>query len=276
MTYSEIGCSQSFKNYYSYSLGNLDYVDEDYMDDLGFDIFDLDFPFDLGDLAEDDYLVYLNEDNCGVLDVGYEVAEGISEVYYSIAYFSEEDDVYICLGSDDIDLDYDWDNGIFTEHFDNTWGAIDGHLIYMEPIGYSENYYEFTSPILLNGEECQLHLAYNFNNDKFKILGVSEGMNDYGMAAKDLRKLVKGDEITTLFYASSMSVLDWIELEPFDTFKVGDNPTFDYISLGDGEYIFIFLRLMLLLRAKSGVLLMGMDCSILRMRRIRSRTSVFR
>ena len=239
--YSKVGCSKNFINYYSYSLGNYDYIDEDSMDELGLDIFDFDYPMDLEDVDPEDFYVYLNEDNCAVLDVGYDYAELVADVYYNISYFDEEDDIFIVLGSDDIDLDVDWDNGIFTENFDNSWGSIDGHLIYMEPIGYGDNYYEFVSPILLNGDEYSLHLAFDFNTEEYKILGATQSISEYGMASKNLRKLEKGDEITTLFYASSLSsTFDPVNLEAFETFTVGKNPVFEYIPLGDGEFMLSF------------------------------------
>ena len=239
--YKQVGCSENFINYYSYSLGELDYIDEDYLDDNDLDIFDFDFPLDLNEVDPYDYDVYLNEDDYAVLEVGYELAEAIADIYYNICYFDVENDLFVALGADDVGLIIDYENGIFTENFDHTWGAIDGHYIYMEPIGYGEDFYMFSSPIMLNDELYSLHLVYDFGEEEYKILGASQGISDNGMAQKNLRKLQSGDEITILFYASSLSSYDdEVELTSFETFTVYDNPVFEYIPLGDGQYVLSF------------------------------------
>ena len=35
------------------------------------------------------------------------------------------------LGTDN-DMTADWDNGVFYDNFRGVWGAIDGHIVYME------------------------------------------------------------------------------------------------------------------------------------------------
>ena len=241
MGYREVGCSESFINYYNYSLGNLDYIEDDYLEDFGFDIFDFLFPTDLSEIDPSEFDVYLNEDNCAVLDVGLELADMVADVYYNVSYFDVEDGTFILLGSDDVDLDADFDNGVFVENFDNSWGAIDGHYIYTEVIGYGDNYYKFVSPILVNGREAYLHIIFDFNSEEYKILGYTQGINDYGMADKNMRKLEVGDEISTLFYTSSLySNSDDIELEVFETFTYQKDSEFDYIALGDGDFMLSF------------------------------------
>lgn len=62
----------------------------------------------------------------------------------------------------------DWENGVFTDNFRGVWGAIDGYLVYMDIIYEGEDYNLYSVPILLNGEEYQLHVVYDYNEEDFQ------------------------------------------------------------------------------------------------------------
>lgn len=143
------------------------------------------------------------------------------------------------LGRDN-NLEADWDNGVFSDNFDGYWGAIDGHFVYMELVDEKEDYNLYTVPILLNGEEYNLQVAYNFTDEAYKILGARGGVEDSGMSDKELIKLKAGDEITTLLYGASYSGDDDYVLTESETFTVTDDTKFEDQYMGDGEFLMMF------------------------------------
>lgn len=58
----------------------------------------------------------------------------------------------------------DWENGIFYDNFRGVWGALDGHF-YMEFSFEGEDYNLYSVPVLLNGEEYNLQVVYDFTQD---------------------------------------------------------------------------------------------------------------
>ena len=77
------------------------------------------------------------------------------------------------LGTDN-DIIADWDNGIFYDNFRGVWGAIDGHLVYMELSYEGKDYNLYSVPILLNEEEYNLQVAYDFTDEEWYIIGASQ------------------------------------------------------------------------------------------------------
>ena len=145
----------------------------------------------------------------------------------------------LLLGRDN-DIDMDWENGVFRDNFQDTWGAIDGNLAYMEIIYDGEDYNTYIVPILLNGEEYHLRVVYDYGDARYYILGARKGLSDHGMADKNLRQLQPGDKITTIHYAATFSGDDAFEPYQMDTFVVTENTSFEEIPLGDGEFALMF------------------------------------
>ena len=53
-------------------------------------------------------------------------------------------------------------------------------------------------PVLLNGDSYNLQVVYDFNTEEWSILGARQGIDDSGMADKELRLLEEGDELTKM------------------------------------------------------------------------------
>ena len=135
----------------------------------------------------------------------------------------------------------DWKIGVFKDNFWGQWGAIDGNFVYMELTYESEEYDLYDVPILLNGEECSLRVAYVWETEAFEILGARKGLDDNGMPGKELIQLEPGDEITTLHYYMDISGDDdEIYQVEVDTFTVTENTAIAYEELWDGEFTFFF------------------------------------
>ena len=110
----------------------------------------------------------------------------------------------------------------------------------MEIIYEGDDYNTYSVPILLNGEEYNLRVVYDFNEEKFNILGARQGLDDTGMADKNLVQLKAGDEITTIHYAATIYGED--DFEPFEaeTFTVTRDTSFYEAELGGGMFMMQF------------------------------------
>ncbi len=236
--FTRVGASEPFKYYYGYGIsGNLTAEGQQFIEEMGYE--DLPELQTLASSGLEEYPIDLNEEGCAVLDIGADTANILQAVYFQLMYVNEEEDLMMLLGRDN-NLVADWDNGVFTDNFYGYWGAIDGHLVYMELVDEQDEYNIYAVPILLNGEEYNLRVAYNYADESYKILGARKGIDDVGMADKELRKLEEGDEITTIMYASSYSGDDdFVEVEN-ETFTVSKDTKFEDQEMGDGEFVMMF------------------------------------
>ena len=146
----------------------------------------------------------------------------------------------LLLGTDN-DMNADWENGVFSDNFRGVWGSIDGCLVYMELSYAGEDYNLYSVPVLLNDEECNLQVAYDFNEEEWIILGARQGIDDTGMADKELRQLETGDELTILWYMDNLSSdEDNLEAYAVETITVTENTAFGECELPDGDYVMMF------------------------------------
>lgn len=167
----------------------------------------------------DGMVLDVNGDGVSYLTLGPEADDILAGIGFSLYYVDEENDVMLLLGTDN-DMEADWDNGIFYDNFRGVWGSIDGNLAYMELSYESEDYNLYAVPVLLNGEAYNLQVVYDFNTEEWSILGARQGIDDNGMADKELRLLEEGDELTTIWYMATASGDDEFEAYTVDTFTV--------------------------------------------------------
>ena len=145
----------------------------------------------------------VTDDGTAVMTLGKEAQNILAGICFQLFYVDEENDAMMLLGSDN-DMTADWDNGVFQDNFRGVWGALDGRLVYMELNYAGEDYNLYSVPVLLNEEEYNLQIAYDFSSEKWSILGAWQGINENGMADKELRALSEGDKITTLWQLASL------------------------------------------------------------------------
>ena len=83
--------------------------------------------------------------------------------------------------------------------------------------------------------------GYSYTDEEYSILGARRGIDDNGMADKNLVQLEPGDEITTLHYAMTISG-DEEEPEqvPVDTITVTEDTVFTEEDLGDGNFVIFY------------------------------------
>lgn len=236
--YINMGTGIAFKHLYAYELtGELAEGGEEYLASL--DIQELPEIITLADMGWDGAPLDVNEEGTSFLTLGAEANDILAGIGFSLFYVDEENDQMMLLGTDN-DLIADWDNGVFYDNFRGVWGAIDGHLVYMELSFEGEDYNLYSVPILLNGEEYNLQVAYDFTAEEWTIIGASQGLDESGMASKELRLLAEGDVITTIWQLASYSGDDDFEMYAAEELTVTADTAFGEAPLYDGSYSMVF------------------------------------
>lgn len=226
--YTRVGTGQAFKSLYTYELTGQ--LDESEVQNLS-GIQELQDVVTLKDMNWDDAPLDLNDDGNAVLTLGPQANDVLTSIGFSLMYVDEENDQMLYLGTDN-DMTADWDNGVFYDNFRGVWGAIDGHIVYMELSYEGDDYNLYSVPILLNDEEYNLQVAYNFTDEAWSILGAAKGLDaDSGMASKELRLLEAGDKITTIWMAASYSGDDDFEMYTAEELTVTDSTSFGEAEL---------------------------------------------
>lgn len=236
--YAAVGAGIAFKHLFAYGLtGQLAEGGEEYLASL--DIQELPEIASLSGAGWDGAPLDVNEEGTAILTLGPEAADILAGIGFSLFYVDEESDQMMLLGTDN-DLTADWENGVFYDNFRGVWGAIDGCLVYMELSFEGDDYNLYSVPILLNGEAYNLQVAYDFSGEAWSILGATPGLDESGMASKELRLLEEGDVITTIWQLSTFSGDDDFEMYTAEELTVTADTAFGEASLPDGQYAMVF------------------------------------
>lgn len=232
--YAGLGASTAFKYFYAYELtGELDDSGMEYIADMDFDT--LPEVKNLTSVDWDDMPLDVDDEGTSFMTLGPEANDILAGIGFMLYCVNEENDLILLLGTDN-DMNADWENGVFSDNFRGVWGGIDGNLVYMELSFEGDDYNLYSVPVLLNGEEYHLQVAYDFNTETWSILGARQGIDENGMADKEMRLLQEGDEITTLWYMASATGDDEFEPYTVETFTVTADTAFSEIELPDGSY----------------------------------------
>jgi len=237
--YINVGAGEAFKYYYAYGLtGELTEDGMKYISEMSID--SLPTLETLETQGWENHAMDVDDEGAATLTLGETAADVLSGIYIQLYYVDYEQDIMLLLGRDN-DLIADWDTGVFKDNFRGVWGAIDGNLVYMEISDEGDGYNIYSVPILLNGEEYNLSVVYDFAAAEYEILGAKMPIDESGMADKNLRYLVEGDVITTIHYAMSVSGDDdELTPVPLDEITVSSDTSFEEIPLGDGVFLQMF------------------------------------
>ncbi len=236
--YVNIGEGLAFKHLYAYGLtGELAEGGEEYLAEL--EVQELPDIATLADMDWDGAPLDVDEEGTAVLALGPEANTVLAGIGFSLFYVDEANDQMLLLGTDN-DLTADWENGVFYDNFRGVWGALDGHLVYMELSFEGEDYNLYSVPVLLNDEAYNLQVAYDFTVEEWAILGGSPGLDESGMAGKELRLLEEGDVITTIWKLASYSGDDDFEMYTAEELTVTADTAFGEAPLFDGSYSMVF------------------------------------
>lgn len=237
-SYAGLGAGEAFKYFYSYELtGELDDSGMEYIADLDFT--ELPEVQNLSTMGWDGISLDVDDNGTAYMTLGPDANDILAGIGFSLYYVDTENDLMMLLGTDN-DMNADWDNGVFSDNFRGVWGSIDGNLVYMELSFEGDDYNLYSVPVLLNGEEYNLQVVYDFTGEQWGIIGARQGIDDNGMADKELRLLQEGDEITTIWYMATATGDD--DFEPYEaaTFTVTADTAFAETQLFDGSYSMVF------------------------------------
>lgn len=236
--YVNMGAGVAFKHLYAFGLtGEMGEGGDEYLASL--DIQELPEIITLTDMDWDGAPLDVDENGTSFLTLGPDAADILAGIDFQLFYVDEANDQMMLLGTDN-DITADWDNGIFYDNFRGVWGSIDGHLVYMELSFEGDGYNLYSVPILLNGEQYNLQVAYDFAAEEWSILGASQGLDESGMASKELRLLEEGDVVTTIWKMASYSGDDDFEMYTADELTVTEDTSFGETLLFDGTYAMVF------------------------------------
>ncbi len=236
--YASLGAGEAFKYLFAYEFtGELGEGGEEYLASL--DIQELPEVESLPSMGWDDMPLDLDDEGTASLTLGPDAQEILAGIGFSLFYVNEDADSMLLLGTDN-DMTADWENGVFYDNFRGVWGAIDGHTVYMELSFEGDDYNLYSVPILLNGEEYNLQVVYDFSEEAWSVLGAVPGLDESGMAAKELRLLEEGDIITTIWQMASFSGDDDFEMYAAEELTVTADTSFGEAPLPDGSYSMVF------------------------------------
>ncbi|MCM1054791.1 MAG: clostripain-related cysteine peptidase [Bacteroides sp.] len=198
-----------------------------------------------------EYAVAPNIDSEGIYNftLTQDSLYNLDTVYCNImlSYWDDEDncEYMLDLGTDDY-VDMDWETGECRDLFDGLWFALpDGQPIcsFLVESVYNddETYNIYTAPIYLNGEYTNLRIKQSYGYDVVtSVLGVWDGIDENGSAARDVYQLKAGDVIEPCYYAYDAETLEYA----FDFYGweyVCDGELrIDYDCLYDGDYYYAF------------------------------------
>lgn len=139
------------------------------------------------------------------------------------------------------DILCDWDEGIFVDNFDGCWFSLpDGQLIAVYLMMECDGYDVYSSPVMLNGKETNLIIAYDYEETEVYFMSVWDGISETGAAARADKELEKGDTIVPLYYSYNIDTDEEDYYYGDEYIYDGESePGFNYLY--DGEYIYGFI-----------------------------------
>lgn len=237
--YATLGTGEAFKYFYAYGLtGELTEDGMKYISEMNYETIQ---PLEtLETQGWENHPLDVDSEGAATLTLGENAANILSGIYIQLYYVDIEQDLMLLLGSDN-DLIEDWETGVFKDNFRGVWGALGGNLVNMELSYEGEGYNLYAVPVLINGEEYNLIVVYDYETATYTIQGARRPVDESGMADKNLYYLIEGDVIKTIHYAMSISG-EGEELTPVEVDEIiWDNSlTFEEIELGDGIFMQMF------------------------------------
>ena len=237
--YTGIGCSEAFKYLYGYGIsGSISEAGMKYLHAAGDEKQKQPDASSLPDIsALENIKPMVTEDGWAELNVGSEMAEIIVSVQFILAQYDGEN--MINLGWSDTST-ADYESGLFTDWVDGYWPSIDGHPVHTEVICQEEGYTTYSVPVLLNGEQCNLRVVYDKEEEYYTVLGARKGLTDDGMADKNMIKLKAGDELTLMYQERLLQGNGNFHYRTGPVVIVTENTMFYETPLPPGDYGMMF------------------------------------
>ena len=238
--FTGISACQSFPYFYEYALtGKLQEDGIAYIKGLSEEpVEEPEKPKTLADMGWEGKSLVVNDEGSAVLTLGPEANDMLAGISFSLYLTDEKSGVVLWMGTDN-DIFADWEKGVFTDNFRGSWGAFGGQLVFMELSYEGENYNLYAVPVLINGEEYKLEVAYDFTAEAWSVLGARKPVDANGMADKNLYMLEDGDVIDIVWYMSPVGSTNF-EQYKVATITYGKDTVFEEVWLPDDTYTLVF------------------------------------
>ncbi len=239
LSFAEVSVNEAIAHYYEYTItGEVSEEGEAYLNEMGIE--SLPELENINTAGWQDAPLTLNDQGYITLDLGESAQDILSSITFELYAIDEEHDMVILLGMDD-DMVADWENGVFEDNFRGVWGSLDGSLCFMELYAYNERYNYYTVPVLLNGEDLNMQVAYDFELEEFFIEGLSAPADESGAAGRDLLQLQVGDVVTPKLMAASLQNGGAFTFIAGEEITVTANTRFYETDLENGDYVMRFV-----------------------------------
>ncbi len=132
---------------------------------------------------------------------------------------------------------------VVSSNFDGSWFAFsNGEYAPLIAMYSDDQYEEYFMPCIYNGRKGNMRVIYDFDNDEFEIIGISEGIDpETQVASKRFYSIKKGDTIQPIYMAYDTKKDDMILVEG-DEFKIDDdNLEIGFMTLTKGQYALGFM-----------------------------------
>ena len=190
-------------------------------------------------VADDDFTVsastWIDDDGVFQLKIDSDPSY-ITDVCFTLYQMDYEYNEYMFLGRDN-DIFVGEDKTSYSDNFRGVWPALEGVFVNIDLLSATDSYYLYSIPISLNGEDMFLRATYNFDTERYEILGVVPGSGDSGYAGRNMRQLAKGDKIEVLMVGSNWETGDETRYS-VGSFVVDDMPELEEQPLIDGDYLY--------------------------------------
>ena len=229
---------------YGTTGGDVDSYDNSQLYDDCDDFWSSDYSFD-GDAGTNsgEFDTVSDDSTISISDIYFDEDGTYTVQLYDIDYFNyaacslytDVDGTTIYLGEDD-EVDTDLDEMTLRDTFDGSWPSINGSALAIETVSVSDERSVYTCPVLLNGEQTNLRIEYDFSANKWEVIGAWDGIDpNTGMASRDVVKLTNGDVITPVYYVLSDNDDDYYYGEEY---TVDGEITIEYEALPAADYYY--------------------------------------
>ncbi len=181
--------------------------------------------------------VEVNADNSGNFSftLSDEQMELIQDARLQLASYDEESGDVLYLGEDRyITMS---DENTFVAAFDGEWLMMNDCPLPVEIIGSTEEYINYTVPMLYNkAEKVNFMLSYHYDTQSVDFLGIRTAENEADLMGRDLIPMKQNSTFQALYETSNMEKYAVTNIEG-PTIKVDEALSFSYKPLEDGKYL---------------------------------------
>ncbi|MDY3828319.1 MAG: clostripain-related cysteine peptidase [Clostridium sp.] len=188
---------------------------------------------------------FINDDGEFQMTIDMDTIDYVENINFSLfSYIKDDEDHLLYLGTDG-DINIDYDKGRVTDNFYGYWPTLNDYYINLNLIENTDDYYLYTVPIILNGKETNLRVAWICDenadegfNGYYKILGTWDGINqENGMSSRELKPLRKGDVINIIQLYYNINTKEMTEMYS-DDIVVDENTRIIESDLDTGDYLY--------------------------------------